>query len=244
MGMGRLRVKGPLRAARGGRALPAAAVALLSISLGSVLLAACGSVPAPGSGAAPAASGGAASRAAAASPSPSLSPSASPGNGQVALCRDASTVTSLRIVRAPGPRVPQEQAVFPGQVTVTSPAHAQQVARALCALPAMPHGLMSCPAMFPGTTYQLIFTADGQQLPPVTVEATGCEIVTGAGPVRRVVSQDFWQLLAVVAGISPPGRSVFTHPDCPPPKSGAKISGCPAQLPPVSGAQSGSAAAS
>jgi hypothetical protein len=239
--MGRLSGQGPLRAARGGRALPGAGVALLSISLGSVLLAACGSVPAPGSGAAAAASGGAVSPTPAASPSPSPSPS--PGTGQVALCRDASTVTSLRIVRTPGPRIPQVQAVFPGQVTVTNPAHAQEVARALCALPAMPHGLMSCPAMFPGTTYQLTFTADGRQLPPVHLDSTGCEIVSGAGPVRRATSPEFWRVLAVVAGVSPPGRPAFTAPGCPPPKSGTKIDGCPARLQP-GGVQSGSAAVS
>jgi hypothetical protein len=242
--MGHRRVTAHLRAARGGWALPGAAVALLSISLGSVLLAACGSVPAPGSGAAPAASGGAASRAAAASPSPNPSVSSSPGNVQTALCRDTSTVTSLRIVRAPGPRVPQVQAVFPGQVIVTSSAHAQQVARALCALPAMPHGVMSCPAMFPGTTYQLTFTADGKQLAPVNIDATGCQIVTGVGQVRRIVSSGFWNLLANVAGISPPGRGAFINPNCPPPKSDAKIDGCPAQSGPAGGAQSGSAAVS
>jgi hypothetical protein len=237
--MGRLHVQGRLRVAGGGRALPGAAVALLSIALGPILLAACGSVPAPGSGAASGAPGAAASPTAA-----SPSPSPSPGTGQVALCRDAATVTSLRIVRAPGPRVPQEQAVFPGQVTVTSPAHAQEVARALCALPAMPHGLMSCPAMFPGTTYQLTFTADGRQLPPVHLDATGCEIVTGAGPVRRAISPEFWRLLAVVAGVSPPGQAAFASPSCPPPKSAAKIDGCPALSGPAGGAQSGSAAAS
>jgi hypothetical protein len=242
--MGRLRVQSPLRVARGGRALPGAAAALLSIALGPILLAACGSVPAPGSGAASGTSGAAVSPAGAASPSPSPSPSSSPGTGQVALCRDAGTVTSLRIVRAPGPRIPQEQAVFPGQVTVTSPAHAQEVARALCALPAMPHGLMSCPAMFPGSTYQLTFTADGQQLPPVHLDATGCEIVTGAGPVRRAISPEFWRLLAAVAGVSPPGRAGFTIPGCPPPRSAAKIDGCPALSRPAGGAQSGSAAAS
>jgi hypothetical protein len=245
--MGHRSVTGHLRAACRGRSLPGAAVAVLSISLGSVLLAACGSVPAPGSVGAPAGSGGAASPTAAASPSPSAGTSASPGTGQAALCRDASTVTSLRIVRAPGPRIPQEQAVVPGQVIVTSPAHAQEVARALCALPTMRHGLISCPAMFPGTNYQLTFTADGQQLPPVTIEATGCATVTGVGPVRQALSASFWRVLAVAAGVSPPDQATFASPipgaGCPPPKSGAKISGCPALLQP-SGAQSGSAAAS
>jgi hypothetical protein len=219
-------------------------VALLSIALGSVLLAACGSVPAPGSGAVSAGSGGASSPAAA--PTTTPSPTPSPSGGQVALCRDASTVTSLRIVRAPGPKIPQEQSVFPGQVTVTSPAHAQEVARALCALPAMLHGFISCPAMFPGTTYQLTFTAGGQQLPPVRIEATGCATVTGLGEPRQALSAGFWRVLAVAAGVSPPDQAGFASPGpgCRPPTSGAKIDGCPAQPQPAGGAQSGSAAVS
>ena len=242
--MGHRSVTGHLRAAGGGRALPGAAVALLSIALGSVLLAACGSVPAPGSGAVSAGSGGASSPAAA--PTPTPSPTPSPSGGQVALCRDASTVTSLRIVRAPGPKIPQEQSVFPGQVTVTSPAHAQEVARALCALPSMLHGFISCPAMFPGTTYQLTFTAGGQQLPPVRIEATGCATVTGLGEPRQALSAGFWRVLAVAAGVSPPDQAGFASPGpgCRPPTSGAKIDGCPAQPQPAGGAQSGSAAVS
>jgi hypothetical protein len=239
--MGHRSVTGYLRAARRRRALPGAAVALLPIALGSVLLAGCGSVPAPGSSGA-AGSGTAASPSAATTPSPSASPSTSPGNGQVALCRDAGTVTSLRIVRAPGPRVPQEQAAVPGMVIVTSPAHARAVARALCGLPAMPHGLISCPAMFPGTNYQLTFTTDGQALPPVTIEATGCATVTGVGPVRQATSAAFWRVLAVAAGVSPPDQGTFASPGprCQPPPASVKINDCPA----LSKPQSGPAAAS
>ena len=242
--MGHRSVTGHLRAACRRRALPGAAVALLPIALGSVLLAACGSVPAPGSGGAAAGSGAATSPTAAASPSPSASPGT--GTGQVALCRDANTVTSLRIVRAAGPRVPHEQAVVPGTVIVTSPAHAREVARALCALPTMPHGLISCPATFPGTNYQLTFTTDGQELPPVTIEATGCATVTGVGPVRRAISAGFWRVLAVAAGVSPPDQATFASPGpgCQPPPASVKINDCPADFKPGSGAQSGSAAAS
>jgi hypothetical protein len=222
------------------------AVVLLPIALGSVLLAGCGSVPAPGSsgaaGSGAAGAGTAASPSAAASPTPTPSPSASTGNGQIALCRDADTVTSLRIVRAAGPRVPHEQAVVPGEITVTSPAHAREVARALCALPAMPHGLISCPAMFPGTNYQLTFKTDGQELPPVTIEATGCATVTGVGPARQATSAAFWRVLAVAAGVSPPEQGTFASPGpgCQPPPASVKINDCPA----LSTSESGPAAAS
>jgi hypothetical protein len=106
--------------------------------------------------------------------------------------------------------VPVLQVAFPDQVTVTSPARTQAVARALCALPPMPRGVFNCPALLVGTTYLLRFTAGGRQLPPVTIEATGCEVVTGVGPARwAATSPGFWRVLATAAHLSPPGWSAF-----------------------------------
>jgi hypothetical protein len=227
--MDRRIVMSPRRGARSGRALRRAAVALVSVAAGLVLLAACGTTPAPGSGgAAPAGASG----------SPGTA-STGPGSAQPALCRDAAAITSLRIVRLPGPRVPQAQTASPGQVTALSPAQARAVARALCALPAMPHGVLNCPALFPGTTYQLHFTADGRALPVVTIEATGCGTVTGVGHVRRALSSGFWRVLATAVGLSPPGQAVFSSPGCEPHGYPTKINGCPALSQPAGGLQPG-----
>jgi len=66
-------------------------------------------------------------------------------------------------------------------------------------------------ALWPGTTYQLRFTVHGRPFAAVTIEATGCEAVTGAGPVRRAdASPGFWRLLARAGGLSPPGRLAFS----------------------------------
>jgi hypothetical protein len=224
--MGGVRVTGHLRAARGGRALRVAAIALGCAALGPVLLSACGSTPAPASGAAPAAS---ASPGASASPDAAASPGA--GSASVPLCQHAATVTGLRIVRLPAPsHVPQEQAAFGERVALGSPAQARAVARALCALPVMPRGVLNCPALFPGTSYRLTFTAPGRLFAPVTIEATGCETVTGVGQVRRATDPGFWRVLAVAAGVSPPGLPVFARPGCTPLKSGVKVNGCPALM--------------
>ncbi len=213
------------RGARTGRALRCAAVALGPIAAGLVLLAACGTTPAPGTaGAAPARASG--------------SPAAR-GSAQVALCRDTAAVTGLQIVHLRGIRVPQAQTAFPNQATVVSPARARAVARALCALPTMPHGIFNCPALFPGTSYQLRFTAAGRLLPVVTIEATGCETVTGVGQVRRVISPGFWRVLATAAGLSPPGQAVFSVPGCQPAERATKIDGCPGVTQPAGGAQPG-----
>ena len=200
-----------------GRALAGAVFVLGAL----MLLAACGSIQASDSGGA---SG--------ASPNPSPAPGASTPSAQAALCRDAGQVTSLEIVRNHGARIPQEmQNAVPDQVTVAKPASARAVARGLCALPDMPAGPVHCPALFAGTTYHLIFTAGSRQLPTVTIEATGCQTVTGLGAVRRAsTSPGFWRVLDLAAGKPARGPSVFSGggPGCQPPSTQlSQHNGCP-----------------
>jgi hypothetical protein len=192
---------------RSGRVAGRLAPLCAAAALASIMLAACGSSQAPG-----AASG--------ASPSPTVaatvagsSAAASPGATatQVALCRDTASVTGLEIVRDQVVRVPVLQIAFPNQVAITSPAQARAVARALCALPLMPRGVFDCPALLVGTTYLLRFTAGDRRLPAATIEATGCEVVTGVGRARWVAtSPGFWRVLGTAAQLRPPGRSVFS----------------------------------
>jgi hypothetical protein len=202
---------------------------------GAVAVAACGSVPAPGS--APA-SGHDATAGTHEAPS---------GAAQPALCRDTSALTSLVVTRNHGYKVPELLPAFPSQVAVTNPALIQAVARALCALPDMPPGVYNCPALLLGTAYTLRFAAGDRSLPLVTVNSTGCETVTGVGPVRRVSSPGFWRMLSRVLGVKTPpvyGGDVPGAP-CQPPSTGTtKINGCPGVARPGTGvvAPAGSAA--
>ncbi len=222
-GTGRRRPSLRARAWRG--VLLGAAVPLIT-----GVLAACGSIPASTTGASstipPKAS---------ATPLPSQTAAAT----EVVLCRRTASVSGLEIVRNHVNRVPVLQIAFPPRVSVATPALARAVARALCALPPFPQGIVNCPALLFGTTYLLRFTADGRRLPAVAVEATGCETVTGVGPTRQAIrSPGFWRTLATAANMRPPGRSVFTQssgPGChlrsrPP----GMISGCPAEIMPGS----------
>ena len=227
-----------------------AAAALVSIAL-----AACGSSQAPATPSGASASPTAAAAAAVAGSSTAASPAAAspaaaspaaarpaaarpdPTATQVALCRDTASVTGLKIVRDQVVRVPVSPVPFPGQVTVASPAGARAVARALCALPPMPRGVFGCPALLVGTTYQLGFTAGGRRLPAVTIEATGCQVVTGVGQARwATTSPGFWRVLGTAAHLHPAGRSAFsgdshTGPICDPvPREQAND--CPALVQP------------
>jgi Tfp pilus tip-associated adhesin PilY1 len=156
---------------------------------------------------------------------------------QVALCRNTASITRLKIMRYGVVRVPELQSSFPDQVTVTSPARARAVARALCALPSMPGGVFSCPDEVVGTTYLLTFAAGGRELSAVTIEATGCEVVSGVGPARwAATSPGFWRVLATSAGLSPRGWSVFSGdshqgPSCDSSRP-EQASDCPAVLAP------------
>jgi hypothetical protein len=209
---------------------------LCGAALAAIVLAGCGSIPASSTGAT-----SAASATATATPSPSVSPAAAAT--QAALCQHTATVTALVITHSPVMHVPQLQASFPGQVSV-SPVHARAAARALCALPSLPHGVLNCPNLTVGSTYLLRFSADGRQLPAVSIEATGCEVVTGVGPARWAAkSPGFWRTLATAANVSPPGRAAFTGggtPSCQPRISSRpdQANDCPEQNAPVSGAVS------
>jgi hypothetical protein len=86
-------------------------------------------------------------------------------------------------------------------ITVTRPDEVRGLARALCALPAMPRVPLFCPMEFPGS-YQFYFTAGGLRLPVVVVQESGCRAVTGLGPVRRADQPAFWRLLAHIVGTS------------------------------------------
>jgi hypothetical protein len=176
---------------------------LAALVLGMAVLAGCGSVAAPGSGSS-------ASPVARASATGSSTPPKATAS-QIPLCNSISQITRLTVVRSRTlNRIQELHFPFPPRVVVTSPAAAQSVAKAICALPRMPAGTVNCPMEILGTTYQLVFTAAGRELPPVTATATGCEQVIGAGPVRQAASSaGFWQALGRALDLVAPGPPVF-----------------------------------
>ena len=211
-----------------------------ALALGLAVLAGCGSVAAPGSGSPGSGSSGSAAAGSPASPAAGASgasPSTPPATaGQIPLCASISQITRLTIIRTRSMnRIQELHFPFPPRVIVTNVAAARSVAAAVCALPRMPNGIMSCPVELLGTSYQLTFTAVGRALPLVTAEATGCEQVTGAGPVRHATSSPgFWRALGQAMDLVAPGPPVFqgqgpTAGQCATAPTGLEHpSGCPA----------------
>lgn len=125
------------------------------------------------------------------------------------VCAHAGDVDHLTISRINSFPRNHVYFTFPARIAVTSAHRSQAVAHALCALPRMPAGMFSCANDW-GINYRLIFTAGDSKLAPVTVDATGCQQVTGLGPVRwTVFSPAFWSVLATAAGITPADQASF-----------------------------------
>ncbi len=125
---------------------------------------------------------------------------ASPGS--TALCSTQVGVTRLVVNRVTSLPRNHLRFAFPAGITVSSPARARAVAAAVCGLPLMPRGPMSCPVDL-GLGYRLSFAAGSRSFPVVTVTPGGCGGVAGAGPERWTArSPGFWTVLAHGMGLA------------------------------------------
>jgi hypothetical protein len=92
-------------------------------------------------------------------------------------------------------RAPQKGPILPHGITIVEPGLVRGLAAALCGLPDMPPTPVTCPAQFDGSL-RFGFAADRRPFPPVTVQASGCAVVTGLGPARTARSAAFWRTLS------------------------------------------------
>jgi hypothetical protein len=156
--------------------------ALGGITAGLMIgLAACGStVAGTGTAASHAPPSGAAAR-----------PSVNPGGVMIgagsakdaALCRAVPNLTRMTFMLSTRPPSQHLREVLPAGFTIKDRATVRQVATLLCALPAVPPGQMTCPNDM-GASYRMYFVAGGRGFGVVTVEVSGCRVVTGLGAPR------------------------------------------------------------
>jgi hypothetical protein len=67
----------------------------------------------------------------------------------------------------------------------------------------MPRGPVNCPPPFSGSL-RLAFAAGGHPFPPVTVQVSGCRVVTGLGPAQAASSAAFWRTLGTDLSLAYP----------------------------------------
>jgi hypothetical protein len=126
---------------------------------------------------------------------------------QVSICSVVNEATSLRVSR--GIPLNPTKFSFSRLVFVKQAASAQVVAVALCALPAMPTGVLSCPNDF-GFKYSLLFSVPNQSVTDVRLDPTGCESVSGLGAVRWTEqSPNFYRVLGPAMGLKGAAQSTF-----------------------------------
>jgi hypothetical protein len=121
----------------------------------------------------------------------------------VALCKDIPRLTRVVVSRTAAFRAFEPGLILPRGFTIGEPRLVRGLAAALCGLPAMPRGLVSCPAQFRGSL-RMAFTAGGRPFLPVTVQVSGCRVVTGLGPARSARSAAFWRTVGEDLGLSSP----------------------------------------
>ncbi len=103
--------------------------------------------------------------------------------GDVALCREIPKLTRVVFMLSTRPPNLHVREVLPAGFSIRDQATVRQLATLLCALPTVPPGRMMCPNDM-GASYRLFFVAGGRSLPVVTIEMSGCRVVTGLGPAR------------------------------------------------------------
>ena len=128
------------------------------------------------------------------------------------LCAQPRDVSAVRVVRfASRVQLGQTKPLprpIPG-ITIKDPETVRQLAMVICRLPGMPHGIINCPADR-GGGYVLQFSGPRERIHAITLQASGCEAVSGtaSGVVRWVARTPlFWKQLAHLTGIATPAHS-------------------------------------
>jgi hypothetical protein len=122
---------------------------------------------------------------------------------------------------------------------VTDPARVHDLARALCALPPLPTEPMPCPMLISAGAIRIQFSAGDRAYPPVMIQATGCEEVSGLGAPRTAMrTPGFWLRLAHDEGVLP-GSPFFPVQRCGPITVPGSIAHCPGRMRPGGTAEQG-----
>ena len=148
-------------------------------------------------------------------------------------CRSLGALDRLDAYRTAAFPQNHTQFTVPAQVTVTDASAVQSVAAALCALPVDPIATHSCPVDL-GIAYQLWFSSGRSTAAPVTVEAGGCNDVTGLATKRTALgTSGFWSALGAAMNVPDATRATFAGTRDSAPTSSVSASAAPPPATPM-----------
>jgi len=120
-------------------------------------------------------------------------------------CAAVSHVTGAAVNRFGSPLGPRTFSL-PPRVRIVDATRAQTLARLVCSLPQIPHGVIVCPADT-SLRYGVTFTGAGGR---VNIDPYGCQMVSGAGPPRWAArAHGFWPRLGALLGYGTTDLSSF-----------------------------------
>lgn len=134
------------------------------------------------------------------------------------LCQGASPDRVMTVTVARSKPLNPEHFTFPARTRGSRPAVVRALAHALCSLPMMPAGVQACPADW-GANYRLQFSlakssvsgvVGASLINPISVQATGCEVVRGLGTTRWAMSSaKLFAALGTAIGLRHATRATF-----------------------------------
>jgi hypothetical protein len=130
---------------------------------------------------------------------------------RISVCSLVTSVNRLTVTR--NRPLNHETFTFPATVKSTNTSRIRALAKALCALPVIPTGVIACPADL-GVRYTLNFGSSTAKTPspinPVIVASTGCQFVTGISRTRWVErTPAFWPVLGAAIGLPRATEATF-----------------------------------
>jgi hypothetical protein len=126
------------------------------------------------------------------------------GSNSTPLCADIGSISGATATRVNPFPSNKWIFTFPADSSITGAAQARALASTICRLPRFPGGL-PCPADF-GVNYAIRFAPHDQR---VSINPTGCETITGAGPERWVRSTGFWPQFGRTIGLAHATNATF-----------------------------------
>jgi hypothetical protein len=125
-------------------------------------------------------------------------------------CASTGSTQAAVVVRSAESSIDQIRFSFPATLRIDNADRARQALSVLCSLPPMPKGVFHCPEDL-AIAYLFRFSLRSGGEVVARLDPTGCETVSGLGPLRWMAREPpaFWRALGSALGLPDATRSTF-----------------------------------